>query len=219
MKKRIGVILSGCGVYDGSEIQEAVLILLALDEAGAEAVCLAPDRQCHVVDHLSGEIQAGEMRNALRESARIARGKIQSIDQVDLSSLDAAIFPGGFGAAKNLSDFASKGAEATLDSEVEAFIAGMRQLDKPMGFACISPVLAALALGNQHPELTIGRDPETAKALVKLGARHSEHPATGIQSDSRLKIVSTPAYMCEASLSDIATGIRTMVRQVIELCS
>ena len=105
--KKIGVVLSGCGVYDGAEIHESVITLLAIDRAGAEAVCMAPNvEQMHVVNHLTGEEAAGEKRNVLIESARIARGEIKDISTVKADDIEALVFPGGFGAAKILSSFA-----------------------------------------------------------------------------------------------------------------
>jgi len=117
MKKKVGVVLSGCGVYDGSEIHEAVLTLLAIDRNGAEAVCMAPDMEFAEVNHLTG-VATGGTRNVLVESARIARGKISDIKEVRAEGLDAVVFPGGYGAAKNLCNFAEKGAEAAIHPEV-----------------------------------------------------------------------------------------------------
>lgn len=216
-KKRIGVVLAGCGVYDGAEIQEAVLTLLALDEGGAEAVCLAPDiDQYHVINHRTGETAENESRNVLTEAARIARGKIQAIDTVDLTTLDGAVFPGGFGAAKNLCTFALEGPDASIEPATEAFIRSMHAAKKPLGFACISPALCAKALGTHHPELTIGSDPEVASGLETLGARHHPQVVTAIHRDVDQRIVSTPAYMCDATIGDVSIGIRKMVEQVLD---
>lgn len=218
MKKRIGVVLSGCGVFDGAEIHEAVLCLLAIAEAGAEAVCLAPDiPQMHVVNHVTGEVAEGETRNVLVEAARIARGKITALDQAEIASLDGAVFPGGFGAAKNLCTFAVHGPDAAIDRSVEGFVQAMHQAGKPLGFACIAPTVAAKALGSEGPELTIGNDPGVAAGLERLGARHFDHPVNEIHCDAARKIVSTPAYMYEASIAEVAVGIRAMVAKVIEL--
>ncbi len=219
MKKRIGVVLSGCGVFDGAEIREAVLTLLYLDQQGAEAVCLAPNiPQMHVINHLKGEVAEGETRNVLVESARIARGEIEDIAQADIDSLDAAIFPGGFGAAKNLCTFAVDGAEARIDPATETFIRKLHAAGKPLGFACIAPAVAAKALGSESPELTIGNDAGTAQGLEKLGARHITTPVTAAHVDRQKKIVSTPAYMCEASLTEIGQGIEAMVKEVLAMC-
>jgi enhancing lycopene biosynthesis protein 2 len=218
MKKRIGVVLSGCGVFDGAEIHEAVLTLLAIAEAGAEAVCLAPDiPQMHVINHATGEVVEGESRNVLVEAARIARGEIQTLGEADIGSLDAAIFPGGFGAAKNLCTFAVDGPNADIDASVESFVLAMHRAGKPLGFACIAPSIAAKALGSGGPELTIGNDPGVAAGIEQLGAKHHEHPVTGIHVDAAHKIVSTPAYMYDASITEVAVGIRRMVGKVIEM--
>ena len=214
--KKIGVVLSGCGVFDGAEIHEAVLTLLAIAEAGAEALCFAPDiPQMHVVNHLTGQPAEGETRNVLVEAARIARGKITPLDQADTSSLDAAVFPGGFGAAKNLCTFAVDGPDASIDPGVETFVQAMHATGKPLGFACIAPAVAAKALGSGAPELTIGNDAATAAGLEKLGAKHVDHPVTGIHIDAAKKIVTTPAYMYDASIDQVAFGIRAMVNEVI----
>lgn len=218
MKKRIGVVLSGCGVFDGAEIHESVLTLLAISEAGAEAVCLAPDiPQMHVINHATRKVAEGETRNVLVESARIARGKIQALDKVDIASLDAAVFPGGFGAAKNLCTFAVDGPGAMIDGSVEAFVQAMHKAGKPLGFACISPTIAAKALGSEGPELTIGNDPGVAAGMEKLGAKHFDHPVNEIHCDAARKIVSTPAYMVDAAIAEVAVGIRAMVRKLVEL--
>lgn len=214
--KRIGVVLSGCGVFDGAEIHEAVLTLLAIAEAGAEAVCFAPDiAQLHVVNHATGQPAEGETRNVLVEAARIARGKITPLDQADVSALDAAVFPGGFGAAKNLCTFAVDGPAASIDSSVESFVNAMHSAGKPLGFACIAPAVAAKALGSEAPELTIGNDPATAAGLEKLGAKHIDHPVTEIHVDAAKRIVTTPAYMYDAPIDQVAVGIRKMVNEVI----
>jgi enhancing lycopene biosynthesis protein 2 len=164
---KVGVVLSGCGVYDGSEIHEATLTLLYLDRAGAEIVCMAPDvAQMEVVNHVKGE-SAGEKRNVLQESSRIARGAIKDIKDVKSRDLDALVFPGGFGAAKNLCNFATKGAECSVNPEVERLIKEMHAEKKPIGFECISPVIAARVLGGFNPQLTIGNDKGTERLSRK----------------------------------------------------
>src|SRR5512133_2943461 len=158
--KKIGVILSGCGVNDGSEIHEAVITLLAIDRAGAEAICMAPDiEQMQVVNHLTGTPVAGEKRNVLVESARIARGKIRNLKEVKGNEIDALILPGGFGAAKNLCDFALKGAACAVNPEVERLLREVHQAGKPIGALCIAPALVARILGKEQPTVTIGTDP------------------------------------------------------------
>ena len=218
MKKKIGVVLSGCGVYDGSEIHEAVFTLLAIDRHGAEALCMAPDAEFPVVNHLTGEA-AGVTRNALVEGARIARGKIRDIAGVTAGELDAVIFPGGFGAAKNLCDFAVKGAAAQVLPEVARLLKEMVALHKPIGAICIAPALVAAALGREYaPQLTIGTDEGTAAAINQTGSCHVNCPVTEYVLDEKNKIVSTPAYMLAGRISEAYEGIDRAVKAVIQLC-
>ena len=217
--KKIGVILAGCGVYDGSEIHEAVLTLLALDRAGADAICFAPDtEQFHVINHLKGEVADGEKRNVLVESARIARGNISDLKKMDPSSLDALIIPGGFGAAKNLCDYAVKGTGFDVDPDVTRAIQSIHRAGKPLGFMCISPVIAARLLGSEQVELTIGNDSATATDIESLGARHLDRRVDEIVVDMKHKVVSTPAYMLGPTISEVAKGIDALVSKVLELC-
>ncbi len=217
MKKRIGVVLSGCGVYDGSEIHEAVFTLLAIDRNGAEAVCMAPDMELDEVDHLAGA-PTGAKRNVLVESARIARGKIKNIAEVKAGDLDAVIFPGGFGAAKNLCDFASKGADATPNPEVARLLKEMARAKKPIGAICIAPALIAAVLGRDYaPQVTIGNDAGTAAAINATGSCHVECPVTEFVVDRENRIVSTPAYMLAGRIGEAAEGIEKTVRAVIEM--
>ena len=218
--KKIGVVLSGCGVYDGAEIHEAVLILLAIDKAGAEAVCMAPDiDQMHVIDHLTGK-ETGEKRNVLQESARIARGKITPLSDIKAAQLDALVFTGGFGAAKNLCDFAVKGAECSVRPDVAQLVRDMFEAKKPIGAACISPVLVAGIFRGEKsatPSLTIGNDAETASALEAMGSTHINCPVKEFTVDRKNKIVSTPAYMVGTKITDVAEGLEKMVNAVIDL--
>ncbi|ABB24513.1 isoprenoid biosynthesis glyoxalase ElbB [Pelodictyon luteolum] len=218
MKKRIGVILSGCGHLDGSEIQEAVLTLLAIDRAGAEAVCLAPDiPQHHVVNHRTGKEEEGAVRNVLDESARIARGEITDLKRFDTLHLDALVIPGGYGAAKNLSTYAVKGPECTIDPGVEHAVRSFHDEGKPLGFICIAPAIAACVLGSRKPELTIGNDPATAADLESMGARHVECTVNNAHVWHEGKVVSTPAYMLGPSISEVAKGIDRLIQAVLEL--
>jgi len=217
MKKKIGVVLSGCGVRDGSEIHEAVLTLLAIDRNGAEAVCMAPDMTFPEVNHLTME-ETGAQRNVLVESARIARGNIKNIKDVTAAELDAVIFPGGFGAAKNLCDFAVNGADATIQPDVARLIREMAQARKPIGAICIAPALIAATLGTEYaPTVTIGNDAGTAAAITKTGSCHQECPVTEFVVDQRHKIVSTPAYMLATRISETAEGIEKTVKAVLDL--
>ncbi len=217
MKKKIGVVLSGCGVRDGSEIHEAVLTLLAIDRNGAEAVCMAPDMEVPEVNHLSMQ-ETGAKRNVLKESARIARGNIRDIKEVKASDLDALIFPGGFGAAKNLCDFAVKGADASVQPHVARLVREMAAAKKPIGAICIAPALIAAILGREYaPDVTIGNDAGTAEAINRTGSRHVECPVTGFVVDRKHKIVSTPAYMLATRISETAEGIEKTVKAVLDL--
>jgi enhancing lycopene biosynthesis protein 2 len=217
--KKIGVILSGCGVYDGAEIHEAVLTLLYLDLAGAQAVCFAPDiEQHHVINHLTGNVVENETRNVLVESARIARGQITDLKEIDSFDLDGLIFPGGFGAAKNLCDYAIKGVECEVIPEVAHVINSFHLEGKPIGFMCITPVIAARLFDDEKIELTIGNETQTAADIEAMGAVHVDTPVDSIVVSSRGKIVSTPAYMLGPSISDVAKGIEALVNKVLELC-
>jgi enhancing lycopene biosynthesis protein 2 len=215
---KIGVVLSGCGFLDGAEIHESVLTLLALDRAGAEAVCFAPDAdQMHVVNHLTGQPAPGERRNVLVESARIARGKIQDLAKARAADLDALILPGGYGAAKNLCDFAVKGADCSVHPEVTRIVREMFQAKKPVGAICIAPAILSKALGDQGPKLTIGTDADTAAALEKMGAKHEACPVREFVVDAQHKLVTTPAYMLADRISEAAEGIEKLVRELLRL--
>jgi enhancing lycopene biosynthesis protein 2 len=219
MGKKIAVVLSGCGVNDGAEIHESVLVLLALDRAGVEAVCVAPNvDQVDVVDHRTGTPVPGESRNVLVESARIARGNVKDLATVTAGDVDGAVFPGGFGAAKNLCDYAVKGRDMAVNPGVARFIRELRAAGKPMGFLCISPVLAAWVLGpDHHPEVTVGNDKATAADVTAWGARHKECPATQVVVDRANKVVTTPAYMLAQGVAEAATGIEAACRAVVDL--
>lgn len=220
MAKKIGVILSGCGVYDGSEIHEAVLTLLAIDRNGAEAVCMAPDvDQMHVVNHLTGEVAAGEKRNVLVEAARIARGRIRDIATLGVTDLDAVILPGGFGAAKNLCDFAVKGPDCAVNPEVVRLVRAMAAAGKPVGAVCIAPVILARILGTDQPapQLTIGTDPGTADAVRRMGGCHVDCPAADCVVDSARRLVTTPAYMLAGGIAEAARGIDKAVKALIDM--
>lgn len=214
--KNVGVVLSGCGVYDGAEIHEAVLTLLALDRAGAQAVCFASDKsQLHVINHLTGD-EMPEERNVLVESARIARGNIQPLSQADASQLDALIVPGGFGAAKNLSSFASEGAECWIDKDLAKLTQQMHKANKPIGFMCISPVLLPKLL-DQQVRLTIGNDPDLGEVIDAMGGEPVICPVDDIVVDIENKVVTTPAYMLAKSIGEAADGIDKLVSRVLDL--
>ncbi|CRM62109.1 MULTISPECIES: isoprenoid biosynthesis glyoxalase ElbB [Pseudomonas] len=216
MSKKIAVILSGCGVYDGAEIHESVITLLRLDQRGAQVQCFAPDiAQLHVINHLTGE-EMPESRNVLVESARIARGEIKDIRDANADEFDALIVPGGFGAAKNLSNFAVEGAGCSVNPQVLELAEAFAEAGKPVGLICISPALAAKIYGP-GVTCTIGNDTDTAAALDKMGATHQECSVEDIVEDTARKLVSTPAYMLGKSISEVASGINKLVDRVLEL--
>jgi enhancing lycopene biosynthesis protein 2 len=220
MSKIVGVVLSGSGVYDGSEIQEAVFALLALDEAEVEVRCFAPEKlQMHVVDHLAGQPTDGS-RNVLVESARIARGRIAPLSEARAETLDALIFPGGFGVAKNLCDFAVRGPECTVDPEVAQLVTTLYALGKPLGFCCIAPALAAAVfrdMGVAGVRLTIGdEDLGAAAALRAMGAEHVPCAVDATVTDERHNVFSTPAYMYSGPrVRDVHRGIADLVQRVL----
>ncbi|MFJ7282440.1 isoprenoid biosynthesis glyoxalase ElbB [Pseudomonas sp. NPDC099000] len=216
MSKKIAVILSGCGVYDGAEIHESVITLLRLDQRGAEVQCFAPNiSQLHVINHLTGD-EMPESRNVLVESARIARGNIKDIREASVEDFDALIVPGGFGAAKNLSNFAIEGAGCTVQPDVLALTEAFAEAGKPVGLICISPALAAKIYGP-GVTCTIGNDADTAAAMNKMGATHKECAVSDIVEDKARKLVCTPAYMLAQSISEAASGINKLVDRVLEL--
>jgi enhancing lycopene biosynthesis protein 2 len=216
--KRIGVILSGCGVYDGSEIHEAVLALLAIERAGAEAICMAPDiQQMHVINHFNGQTESGQQRSVLSESARIARGKVVDVATVSVQDIDGLVIPGGYGAAKNLCDFAVKGAACTVQPDVEQLIRDMVDKGKPVAAICIAPAVLAKALQGYAPRLTIGNDPDTVAALTAMGAQHVDCPVDDIVVDQKNRLVSTPAYMLAEDITEAATGIEKAVQQLLAM--
>ena len=215
-QKKVAVILSGCGVYDGAEIHESVITLLRLDQRGAKVQCFAPNIAQHpVINHLTGE-EMPESRNVLVESARIARGDIKDISEANAEAFDALIVPGGFGAAKNLSDFAFQGTDCAVQPDVLALAEAFAEAGKPIGLMCISPAIAAKIYGP-GVICTIGKDADTAAAVSKMGGEHQECEVSEIVEDKARKLVSTPAYMLANSISEAASGINKMVDRVLEL--
>jgi enhancing lycopene biosynthesis protein 2 len=213
--KKFAVILSGCGVFDGSEIHEAVLTLLAISRQGCQYEVFAPDvMQHHVINHYSRQ-ETGEKRNVLVESARIARGKIKPLSLFRAEAFDGLIFPGGYGAAKNLSDYAFKGHGMTVLKETEEAVLQMVALKKPVGALCIAPVILAKILGDV--EVTIGSDPGTARDIEKMGAMHLQTTHSQIITDKKYKVVTTPCYMLDASVVQIAEGAENVVKEMLRL--
>jgi len=218
--KKVGVILAGSGFLDGAEIREAVLTLLALDKANVESVIMAPDMdQYHVVNHLDGEL-TNEKRNILVEAARIARGNIQNINEVNPDTLDALIMPGGFGVAKNLSNFAFQGSKGVMCADVKDFVEKIYHSKKPIGAICIAPAVLSLLFGKDGVKVTVGNDPGTITAIEELGTKHEVCSVDGICVDQNLKVVSTPAYMYgDAKTHEVYEGIEKCVNTVLEMIS
>ena len=213
---KIGVVLSGCGVNDGSEIHEAVITMLELDRAGAEMVLMAPNiDQLHVINHATGE-EMEDSRNVLIESARISRGNIEDIAGVTSDNLDALIFPGGFGVAKNLSDYAMAGMECSINPDVLRLSREVHNDGKPIGVICIAPAIMAKILAGQT-ELTIGFDEQTASDIDAMGAKHVLCPVDEIVVDKEKKVVSTPAYMEAQSIKQAASGIEKLVVEILNM--
>lgn len=215
MKKNIAVVLAGCGVFDGAEIHEATLTMLAIARQGAQYQCFAPDiNQAHVVNHLTGK-EMKESRNVLVESARIARGNIKPLSEFKASAYDALVFPGGFGVAKNLCSFAFDGVDCSVNPDAEKAVREMHKAGKPIGALCISPVLITKILGDV--EVTIGNDNGTASAIAKMGGKHSDTDHGGIVVDAKNKIITTPCYMLNASIDQIADGAGNLINKILTM--
>ncbi len=213
--KKIAVVLAGCGVYDGAEIHESVFALWAIAAAGATYDIYAPDmQQHHVINHLNGQ-EMSEKRNVLVEAARIARGSILPLSELNASKADTILFPGGFGAAKNLCSFAMDGADCTVNPEVERVVKDFHKAQKPIGAMCISPVFITKILGNT--EVTIGSDKDTASAIETMGGKHVVTTHGEIIVDHSNKLVTTPCYMLDASILQIADGAKNIVAALMKL--
>jgi enhancing lycopene biosynthesis protein 2 len=213
--KKIAVVLAGNGVFDGSEIHEATLTLLAIARNGAQYQCFAPDiDQAHVINHLTGE-EMPEKRNVLTEAARIARGNIKSLSEYTAKDFDAIVFPGGFGVAKNLCTFAFDGVDCKVNPDVEKAVRNTVAEKKPVGALCISPVLIAKILGDVN--VTIGQDEPTLQAIEKLGGTHRKTTHGQIVVDKKYKVVTTPCYMLDATIDQIADGAEKVVKKILEM--
>lgn len=211
--KKFAVVLSGSGVFDGAEIHEATMTLYAIMKNGGTYEIFAPDiPQHHVINHITGK-EMKETRNVLIESARIARGNIKDLKKFDASEFDAIIYPGGFGVAKNLSSFAFDGANCTVNEDVEKSILAMVKAGKPIGALCISPAVMAKVL--QGAELTIGSDKETAETIEKMGATHKTTTHGEVVVDEGFKLVTTPCYMLDATILNIADGANNVVKTMM----
>jgi len=211
--KKFAVILAGCGVFDGAEIHEATLTLLAIKQNGAAYQCFAPDvEQMHVLNHLTGE-EMPETRNVLIESARIARGDIKALDEYNPDDFDALIIPGGFGVAKNLCDFAVKGADCEILEDVEKAVVETVAKNIPLGALCISPVIIAKIF--DEVEVTIGQDPGTAEAVNNMGAIHVLTGHGEVVVDAKRNIFTTPCYMLDADIVQIWEGASNIVSRML----
>lgn len=213
--KTIAIILSGNGVYDGAEIHEATLTMLAVAKEGGEYQLFAPDKeQHHVINHLTGD-EMDEKRNVLIEAARIARGDIKKLSDLDMKAYDALMMPGGFGVAKNLSSFAFDGADCTVDSDLERIVKSAVEAGKPIGALCISPAVVAKILDGA--EVTIGQDEDTAKAISEMGAKHKLTTHGEVVIDHKYKVATTPCYMLDANILEIAQGAENVTKAVFEM--
>ncbi|WP_432458974.1 isoprenoid biosynthesis glyoxalase ElbB [Agarivorans sp. QJM3NY_25] len=214
--KKVAVILSGCGVFDGAELGESILTLLHITKAGASYQCFAPDvMQRHTINHLTGEEQQ-QTRNVLLESARVARGDVKAVTELVAEDFDALIIPGGFGAAKNLSDFAVNGAEASVQGDVLKACKAFAEANKPAAYMCIAPVMIPLVYGP-GAQFTIGNDTDTIAVISALGGEHIECAVADIVVDHSRKLVSTPAYMLAQNLVEAELGIAKLVNQVLAM--
>lgn len=212
--KKFAVVLAGCGVYDGAEIQEAVLTLLAIDKFGAGYQCFAPDiLQHHVLNHVTGK-EMNEKRNVMVESARIARGSIKPLSAFIAKDFDALIFPGGFGAAKNLCDWAVKGDNCTVNRDVEVAIKAMFEAGKPIGAMCIAPVILAKLFKGSN--FTTGNDPASGSFIQKMGNKYTSAGHGEVVIDKVRNLFTTPCYMLDATIGHIALGTENMVREMLE---
>jgi enhancing lycopene biosynthesis protein 2 len=212
--KKFAVVLAGCGVFDGAEIHEATLTLLSIKKQGADYDIFAPDiNQHHVVNHLSGQ-EMPEKRNVLVEAARIARGKIHSMDEFKADDFDAIIFPGGFGVAKNLCSWAFEGDRCVVNREVERAIEAMHKAGKPIGALCISPVILAKLF--RGVKITVGDDPATVESVEKMGALHANTTHGEVVIDRGMNIYTTPCYMLDADILQIEKGTDTIVKEMLK---
>ena len=217
--KKVGVLLSGCGVNDGAEIHESVITMLALDRAGVEMVLMAPNiDQMHVVNHYTGQ-EMDEYRNVLVESSRIARGNIKDMAEISANDMDALIIPGGFGVAKNLCDYAMAGPDCSINPDVYRLISELKLLNKPIGAICIAPAMMAKILGelDESANMTIGFDETTSKDIEAMGSVHVECQVSEMVVDGEKNLVTTPAYMEAKTIKDAADGIEKLVKQVLSM--
>lgn len=214
--KKVAVVLSGCGFKDGTEITESVSTLIALGQAGAKYSCFAPDKNFESVDHITDESTGS--RNTFSESSRICRGQLNKLNDLNPDHFDAIVFPGGYGAALHLCDWAQKGAESQVHPEVVRIIREFHDQSKPIGAICIAPALVAKVLGDKEVTVTIGSDKETAEEIEKTGAVHETCEVTDYITDRANKVVTTPAYMYDdARACEVFTGVNGLVKELVEM--
>ena len=216
--KKIAVILSGCGHRDGAEITESVSLLIALSQAGAQVSCFAPDLDVTPKNHFTGEPLAGETRNLLAEAARICRGKVKSLSELQAKNFDGLAVAGGMGVALHLSNWAERGPQCEVLTEFEKVVKDFFQMEKPIAAVCIAPAIVARILGSQKVTLTIGTSSELIEKIKKTGALHVECPVDDYITDRDKKIISTPAYMDSKARPDqIFVGIQGLSRELVEM--
>lgn len=216
MSKKVAIVLSGCGVFDGAEINETVLTALRLDQLGAQVEFFAPDiDQAVVINHQTGK-EMSEQRNVLIESGRITRGKTRDVRELKADDFDAVILPGGFGVASNLSDLSSKGTQSTVEEGTLQAILQFKEAKKPVGLICISPALSAKIFGA-GVRCTIGNDVDTAELVRQMGAVHQDTTVDRIVVDEDNRLVTTAAYMLTESLNEASKGINKLVEQVLAM--
>ena len=218
---KVGVILCGCGRFDGSEIHESVLTLLHLVHAGAQPVCFAPDAdQWAGCEHFEGAVVEGQRRNMLGEAARIARGDVRPLSEASAGDLDALVLPGGTGAAKNLCDFGVQGAEGSVIPDLERLIREMHATGKPIGAICIAPAIVALVLGERGVRLTLGMpDGDASVEAAKTGAQMIGCTVDNVVVDEEHRFVSTPAYILAQDIAEADSGIRKLVATVVKMAA
>ncbi|MGZ3747331.1 MAG: isoprenoid biosynthesis glyoxalase ElbB [Pseudobdellovibrionaceae bacterium] len=215
--RKVAVILSGCGNKDGSEITEAISLLIALGQNGAQYMCFAPNMEFTPLDFIKNE-PLSPKRNVLTEAARIAREQLQDLKNLEVGKYDALAFVGGYGAAKNLSNWAEKGSQCTVHPEVAKAILDFHAASKPIAAMCIAPVILARVLGNEKVTVTVGEDKETIAEILKTGAQHEVCPVDDYVTDRETKVITTPAYMYDnAKPHEIYKGISGLAKELVEM--
>lgn len=225
--RKVAVVLSGCGVYDGSEIHETVLTLLAIKQNGGEYQCMAPNiKQHHVLNHMSGE-ELNEDRNVLIESSRIARGDIKDINECSMDDYDALVIPGGFGAAKNLSKWAFNGPDGEINADVRRIVNEAVTQKKPVAALCMGPTLVAKSLEGSgvSSKLTVGTTEENSPyeidaisaGMESVGASPSMKSIREVEIDQNNKIVSAPCYMMDGDIVDVHNNIQLAIKEMFTL--